>query len=407
MPERYVLIGGGIASARAAAQLRRLDQDAAITLVSQEAEAPYDHPPLSKEYLRGEWPRQRVLLHPARFYDEQGIALRLGVAAQALDLAERRVALADGAFLDYDKLLLAMGGRPRRLAVPGAELPGVRYLRTLGDAEAIRADALPGRRAVVIGAGFIGMELAASLTHLGVAVTVIEAAPTIWSRFLDQELAAYFQRYAEARGVTFRTGTAPLAIAGRRRAETVALDSGHELPCDFVCVGVGIQPSVELAEAAGLAVANGVVANEYLETSQPGVFAAGDVVNYYDPIFQKRRRVEHWGHAEYTGLLAAQNMAGEPRPYDLLSYVWSDIFDLHLEFAGEEREHDRVLLRGDLGDQAFTVLYLKEGVLRAYLGVNAPQREFITLQRMIRRRTDLSARLDRLRDPAQELRALL
>ena len=407
MPARYLLVGGGLAGAKAAEQLRRQDAQAAITLVSDEAALPYDHPPLSKEFLRGEWPRERVFFQTESYYREQGITLRLGAPAQRLDLSSKRVTLADGATLEFDKLLLATGARPRKLRVPGAALPGVHYLRTLSDCEALRDEARRGRRAVVIGAGFIGMEVAASLTQLGVQVTVLEAAPSIWSRFLDERLAGHFQRYYESKGISFRVGVTPTAVQGEERARAVTTASGEEIPCDFVCVGVGIEPNTELAAEAGLKVENGVVTNEHLETSHPDVYAAGDVVSYYDPVFEKQRRVEHWGHAEYTGLLAAQNMAGERSKYDLLSYVWSDIFGLHLEFAGEEKEYDQLLVRGSLAENAFIVLYVKLGILRAYLAINASQREFPPLQRMIRRKVDLSAKVSQLQDPGVELRSLL
>lgn len=408
MPTTYLLIGGGLAGAKAAEQLRRQDAQVAITLVSDEAALPYDHPPLSKELLRGEWPRARAFLQTESFYREQGITLRLGTPVQRLDLSSKRVTLADGATLGFDKLLLATGAHPRKLRVPGAESPGVHYLRTLSDCEALTDEAQRGRRAVVIGAGFIGMEVAASLTQLGVQVTVLEAAPYIWSRFLDEGLAGHLQRYYESKGISFRVGVVPAAMQGEERARAVTTASGEELPCDFVCVGVGVEPNTELAAEAGLKVENGVVANEYLETSHPDVYAAGDVVNYYDPVFEKQRRVEHWGHAEYTGLLAAQNMAGEQSKYDLLSYVWSDIFDLHLEFAGEEKEYDQLLVRGSLAENAFIVLYVKQGNLRAYLAINPPQAgEFPLLQRMIRRKVDLSAKVAQLQDPGVELRSLL
>ncbi|HLE82201.1 MAG TPA: FAD-dependent oxidoreductase [Dehalococcoidia bacterium] len=407
MPTTYLLIGGGLAGAKAAEQLRRQDSQAAITLVSDEAVLPYDHPPLSKELLRGEWPRERVFFQTESFYREQGITLRIGTPARRLDLSKKKVTLADGANLEFDKLLLATGARPRKLRVPGAELPGVHYLRTLSDCEALTDEARRGRRAVVIGAGFIGMEVAASLTQLGVQVTVLEAAPCIWSRFLDEKLAGHLQRFYESKGISFRVGVTPTAVHGEERARAVTTASGEELPCDFVCVGVGVEPNTELATEAGLKVENGVVANEYLETSHPDVYAAGDVVSYYDPVFEKQRRVEHWGHAEYTGLLAAQNMAGERSKYDLLSYVWSDIFDLHLEFAGEEKEYDQLLVRGSLAENAFIVLYVKLGILRAYLAINASQREFPPLQRMIRRKVDLSAKAAQIQDPGVELRSLL
>ena len=402
---KYVVVGGGIAGVRAAEQLRRQDAEAEITIVSDESHPPYDHPPLSKEVLRGDWPPEKAYLHPAEFYREQRIALRLGVAAQRIDPSGKTVSLADGTTVPYDKLLVATGARPRRLTIPGADIPGVHYFRTLADCLALREAIQMGGRAAVIGAGFIGMEVAASLAQSGVKVTVLEAAPYIWGRFLDEALARYFQSYCESRGVIFKTGAAPDRILGKDRVTGVSA-SGIEYPCDIVCAGVGVLPNTEVAEAAGLEVADGIVVNEYLETSAADVYAAGDVARYYDPIFEKRRRVEHWGNAEYTGLLAAQNMAGGRAPYDLLSYVWSDIFDLHIEFAGEEKDNDSLLVRGNIEDNSFIVLYLKEERLRAYLAVNASQKEFIPLQRMIRRKLDLAEKRGQLQDTSADLRSL-
>jgi NADPH-dependent 2,4-dienoyl-CoA reductase/sulfur reductase-like enzyme len=203
------------------------------------------------------------------------------------------------------------------------------------------------------------MEVAASLTQRGVQVTVIEAQPHIWARFADATLAGFFQDYCIQNGVTFYTDEMVTEIRGHDRPSSVTTRSGKELPCDFVCIGVGIVPNVELARQAGLKVDNGVVVNEHLRSSHPDIYAAGDVANYQDPVFGKRRRVEHWGHAEYCGQLAGQNMAGAYNTYDLVTYVWSDIFDLHLEFAGDETEHDQVLLRGRFEDKSFIVLYLR------------------------------------------------
>jgi NADPH-dependent 2,4-dienoyl-CoA reductase/sulfur reductase-like enzyme len=253
---------------------------------------------------------------------------------------------------------------------------------------------------VIVGAGFIGLELAASLTQKGVRVAVVEAAPRVWARFADPALATFFQDYCARKGIAFYTGEKVSEIRGGSRPSAVVTMAGRELPCDFVCVGVGIVPNVELAREAGLAVDNGIVVNEFLQSSHADIYAAGDVAAYLDPVFGKRRRVEHWGHAEYSGQLAGRNMAGARDPYDLLTYVWSDVFDLHLEFAGDESEHDVVLLRGRQEDGAFTVLYLREGALRAYFAVNADPKELPILQRLIRTGAILDGREEQLRDPA-------
>ena len=397
---KYILIGGGVAAGQAAKQIREADASGPIVMVGQEPYAPYDRPPLSKEFLRGDKSREQLFFDPDAFYRDRGIELELGVAVRELDTAGKTLRLTNGEVLAFEKALIATGGRPVQLKITGVDLPGVHYLRTLDDSAAIAAEALPGRRAVIVGGGFIGLELAASLTQKGVQVAVVEAAPHVWARFADATLAGFVQDYCARKGVAFYTSERVSEIRGDGRPTAVVTRDGLELPCEFVCIGVGIVPSVELARDAGLAIDNGVVVNEFLQSSHPDVYAAGDVANYLDPMFGKRRRVEHWGHAEYSGQLAGKNMAGAREPYGLLTYVWSDIFDLHLEFAGDESEHDQVLVRGRREDGAFTVLYLKDSALRAYFAVNGESRELPTLQHLIRARTTLVGREAQLQDVA-------
>lgn len=404
---KYLLIGGGLASGQTSKQLREHDPSAAITLISEEPHAPYDRPPLSKEFLRGEKSRDALFFDPESYFGDQGIELVLGVRVTRLDPGAKTVTLANGEAVSFERALIATGGRPIRLSLPGGDLPSVHYLRTLDDSAAIAAEAAPGRRAVVVGAGFIGLEVAASLTQRGVQVSVIEAQSHIWARFADPTLADFFQTYCTHRGVAFHTRDTIVEIRGHQRPTSVLTRSGKELPCDLVCIGVGIAPNAELAQEAGLLVDNGVVVDQHLRSSHPDIYAAGDVASYLDPLFGKRRRVEHWGHAEYSGQLAGQNMAGARNAYDLLSYVWSDIFDLHLEFAGDETECDRVLVRGRPEDRAFTVLYLKDHALRAYFAVNTGSKEFLTLQRLIRTGVDLRGKELVLEDPTFQIKELL
>lgn len=402
---RYLLIGGGLASSQAAKEIRKADPNAPMTLVGEEPHVPYDRPPLTKEFLRGEKPERQLYFDPQEFFQEKGIELILGVSVQRLEMAGKTAFLSNGESITFEKALLATGGRPVPLKIPGADLPGVYYMRTLDDSAAIAAEASgslqsAGRRAVIIGGGFIGMEVAASLTQRGVQVTVIESHPHIWARFADETLARFFQDYCTGRGVTFLTSDRAVEIRGKGRPSSVVTGSGKEIPCDFVCIGIGIIPNAELAREAGLQVDNGIVVDEYLRSSHPDIYSAGDVASYLDTILGKRRRVEHWGHAEYCGQLAGQNMAGASSPYDLLTYVWSDIFDLHLEFAGDESEYEKVLLRGFLQERSFMLLYLKKSALTAYFAVNAEAREFPPLQALIRSGQNLSGREKQLQDPA-------
>lgn len=402
---RYLLIGGGLASGQAAKQLRQKDAAASITLVGEEPYVPYDRPPLSKDFLRGEKPREELFFDPESYFQENRIELILGTSVQRLDLAGKQAILSDGRVIHFEKALFATGGRPVHLTIPGVHLPGVHYLRRLDDAVAIAAQATQGTRAVLIGAGFIGMEVAASLTQRGVHATVIETQAHMWPRFADATLAGAIQDYCVKKGVTVRTKEQVTEIRGSDRVSSVVLKSGDSLPCDVVVIGVGILPNVELAKEAGLAIDNGIVVNEYLQSSHPDIYAAGDVANYMDPIFQKRRRVEHWGHAEYCGQLAGQNMAGAGMPYDLLTYVWSDLFDLHLEFAGDEHEHDQIIVRGHVGDKSYIMLYVKQHRLTAYFGVNAPARDFPLLQGAIKQHTDVSGKERQLQDPSIPLKS--
>ena len=409
---KYLLIGGGLACLEAAKAIRQHDDAGAITMVCDERHLAYNRPPLSKEYLRGEEQRDALYYQPQSLYDEQKVRCELGARVERIDVAKAQVTLAGGRVISYERLLIATGGSPVRLQVPGAELAGVHYLRTIEDAEAITFAAGKGKSAVIIGAGFIGLETAASLTLKGLAVTVVEAMPRIWPRFAGAEMAAFVQQQCEQKGVRFVTGDAVTSFEGQSSegqgsVSRVTTASGLVLPCDLAIVGVGLKPNVELAQQAGLKVDNGIVVDERMQTSNAGVFAAGDVANYPDPVFGKRRRVEHWGHAEYSGQVAGLNMAGQETPYAMVSYAWSDIFDMHVEFAGDESEHDQAVVRGNMEERAFKVLFLKGGRLQAYFAINTDMKEFPILQQLIKRKKDLSGRTVQLGDASFALKELL
>ena len=396
----YLLIGGGLTCAMAARQLREIDANGTIMLVGSEPHVPYNRPPLTKEFLRGKKPREKTFVKPAEFYQQRGIELVLGTAVTQLDPGAKTAALSNGTAVQYRKALLATGGTPVEMDIPGARLPGVHYLRTLDDSTAIAEEARKYKRAVVVGGGFIGIETAASLTQLGVEVTVIVRGPQIWPRVASRPLADYVQQYCAAKGVRFLFDDSIREIKGADRVASVLTGSGRDLLCDFVCVGIGIRPAIELARQGGLTVGSGVVANEYLQTSAPDVFAGGDIVDYPDPISGRRRRVEHWGHADYCGRLAGENMTGRQKPFDLVSYFWSDLFDLHLESAGDESEHDEILMRGRMDEPSFIALFLRQNRLAAYFAVNADDKEFAPLQGLIKSRKDVSAARAKLSDPS-------
>ncbi len=402
-----MLIGGGVASHYAAEEIRKKDSRGTITIIGEEPYLPYDRPPLSKEFLRGDKPLADMYFEPEDFYREKEIKTVLKTSVQKLDAQKKIATLSNNDTIVFEKALIATGGRPIKLKLPGADMPGVYYFRNIDDANAIAKEVGPGKRCVIIGAGFIGIEVAATLTQKGANVTVLEAEPRIWSRFTDETMSKYFQDYCTEKGVTFATSQMATEIRGQGRVSSVVTKAGKEIPCDFVCVAVGISPNVELAQQAGLEIDNGVVVSDTMQTSNPNIYAAGDIVNYPDPVFGRRRRVEHWGHAKYCGQVAGLNMAGAVTKYNMVSYVWSDIFDLHLEFAGDEHAHDRVLLRGKFEDKSFYALYLKNNVLTAYLSVNTSPKDFPVFQRLIMRKKDLSGKDDVLKDPMGDIKSLL
>lgn len=393
---KYLLIGGGLASCEAVKGIRKHDGDGEIALVGQEAHHPYNRPPLSKAFLQGKKSANECLCEEPSFYEQNGVELFLGRRVKALDANAHRINLDNGEEVEFEKALLATGGEPVRPPIEGLGLGNVFFLRTLDDSMALQSATRVHREAVVIGAGFIGMEVAASLTAMGVQVTVVETQDRLWPRFADPKLGACLADYYREKGIETLTGEKVEQILGPGEAQSVVLESGRELKCGFVVCAVGIKPNVELAEQAGLDVDNGVVTNAKLQTSHPDVYAAGDILNYPDPYFNKRRRVEHWGQAEYTGNLAGANMTGEGAEYDLLTYVWSEAFDLHYEFAGEEGVYDETILRGKFPENNFAALYLVEHRLRGFVAVNPAKEIHKSLEKLVESQRDLSGREEAL-----------
>jgi NADPH-dependent 2,4-dienoyl-CoA reductase/sulfur reductase-like enzyme len=404
---RYVIVGGGLSGHNAAKAIRAADPQGSVVILSNEPHRPYDRPPLTKDYMQGKTPAEKTYYESVQWYGEQNITLLLDCQVERLDAQAKTVTLAGGEEWSFDKALLATGGRPVKLDLPGIELPGVHYFRTLADAVTVSDKVAPGNSVAIIGGGFIGLELASSLTQRGAKVSVIDGGPHIWSRFADETLAGFFTRYCQDRGVKFYNAQRVSRIEGTTGPTSVVTASGTTVPCDLVIVAAGIVPNVELARQAGLAVDNGVVVNERLQTSDPDIYAAGDLCNYPDPYFGRRRRVEHWGQADYTGTLAGRNMAGANQPYDLMSYVFSDIFDLHLEFAGDEHGFDRVIVRGRMEDKAFSVLYVKGSRLVAHFSVNLKRKQFSPLQKLIEKKVDLAGRQTQLADMSFDVSTLM
>ena len=368
----FVIVGGGLAGAKAAETLRAEGYDGEIVLVCAEAERPYERPPLSKGYLLGSEERDSAFVHPQAWYDEHDVGLRLSTRATALDPASHEVELGDGERLRYDKVLLTTGSTPRRLDVPGAESDGLLYLRELPDSDRIRAALTSGGRVVVVGAGWIGLEVAAAARHHGAAVTVLEVADLPLQRVLGDDVAKVFADLHREHDVDLRLGTGVERIRSGDGGLSVVDSTGDEIDADAVVVGVGIRPALELAEAAGLAIEDGVAVDASLQTSAPDVFAAGDVAAAEHPILGTRIRVEHWANALNGGPVAARSMLGQDVVYDELPYFFTDQYDLGMEYIGHAPpgSYDRVVVRGDLAGREFQAFWLSNGRALAGMHVN-------------------------------------
>jgi 3-phenylpropionate/trans-cinnamate dioxygenase ferredoxin reductase subunit len=401
--QTFVIAGASLAGAKAAETLRTEGFDGRVVLIGAEHERPYERPPLSKDYLRGESAREQIYVHGEGFYAEQDIELRLGRTAVSVDTSARQLVLDEGERLRYDRLLLTTGAEPRRLSIPGGELDGVLYLRSVGDSDALRERLARGGSLVVVGAGWIGAEVAASARQGGLDVTVVEPLSVPLERALGAELGAVYRDIHADHGVRMLLGTGVEAFEGAAAVERVRTSDGRELECDLVVVGVGVQPRAQLAEAAGLAVDNGIVVDEQLQTSVPGVFAAGDVANALHPLYGERIRVEHWANALHQGPVVARNMLGRPEPYDNVPYFFSDQYDVGMEYAGFALTWDRVVFRGDPAGREFIAFWLVEDRVVAGMNVNVWD---VTddIQRLIRARVAVDDR--RLADPGVPLEEL-
>ena len=364
-----VIIGASLAGAKAAEALRKEGYDGRIVMFGDEPRLPYLRPPLSKEYLRGESPFDKTLVHPPAWYDEQRIELNLATPVRALDSATHEVVLADGHRLAFDRLLIATGSSPRRLTIPGNGLAGVHYLRTVEDADAIRDAAVGAHRVVVIGGGWIGAEVAASMRQLGLPVTVVAPGSVLLERVLGTEVGTVYRDLHAEHGVELVMNQRAAAFRGTNKVESVEIADGTRIQGDLVVVGVGAQPRTELAAEAGLDVGDGIFVDEHLQTSVPGIFAAGDVASAWHPLLGSRFRVEHWDNARRQGRAAARNMLGMAEPYVRIPYFYSDQYDLSMEYAGFASAWDQVVFRGEPADREFVAFWLGDG--RVVAGMNA------------------------------------
>jgi 3-phenylpropionate/trans-cinnamate dioxygenase ferredoxin reductase component len=403
MTKTYVIVGGGHAGGQAVDSLRREGFDGHLVLVGEESTLPYHRPPLSKKYLAGEIALERLYLRHQPFYDQHRIDLRLGVKVTAIDRDGRRLRLSDDTELAYDGLLLCLGSRVRELTIPGAALPGVFYVRALNDVQRMRAYLVPGRRLVVIGAGYIGLEVAATARTLGLEVTVLEMADRPMSRVVAPVVSAFYAARHAAAGVDLRPCTAVSAIVGTDKVEGVACGSDTLVPADIVVAGIGILPETTLAAAAGLVCDNGIVVDEHCATSGRAVFAAGDCTNHPSMRYGRRVRLESVDNALEQARTAAATMCGRDAVHNHVPWFWSDQYDIKLQIAGLNAGHDEIVVRGDPASGRFSVWYLKTGELLAVDAINRPG-EFMHGKRWIgeRKRPDPV----RLADPSVELKAI-
>lgn len=356
-PERIVIIGGGAAGFAAAEMLRRKGYRGQLAMLSEEADAPCDRPNLSKDYLAGEAPEEWIPLRSAGFYAEHDIDLQLSARVAAIDVTARTVSTADGRSFSFDRLLIATGAEPVRLPIPGADLPHVFTLRSLADSRAIIARAASVKSAVVLGSGFIGLETAAALRGRGLDVHVVSLDKTPLERVLGPELGSFARELHESHGEIFHMETSIASID----ATSVTLSNGEKIAADLVIIGVGVRPRVSLAESAGLATDHGVVVNEYLETSSPGIFAAGDVARWPGGADGQAIGVEHWVVAERQGQVAAENMLGGNQPFQDVPFFWSAHHDVTIRYVGHAQAWDEIEIDGDIATRDCAVSYMKNG----------------------------------------------
>jgi len=398
--QTYVIVGAGLAGAKAAEALRGRGFDGRIVLVGEEPARPYERPPLSKGYLTGEADTASLFTHAETFYPEQTIDLRVSTTVTAIDPADHTVTLGSGELVHYDKALLTTGSAPRRLGGPGADLPGVHHLRTVADADALKAAAAQAHAAVVIGAGWIGSEVTASLRQGGLPVTLIEPAAVPLERVLGTEVGAIYRDLHAGHGVDLRMGDGVASLHGDGHVAQVRTTSGARIDADLVVVGIGAQPRIGLAAEAGLKTGDGVSTDEFLRTSHPDVYAAGDIAAAWHPLYGTHVRVEHWANAADQGAAAGAIMLGADEPYTRIPYFFSDQYDLSMEYRGYCPDWDQVVLRGRPADGAFLAFWLRDGAIRAALNANdwdAGEH----LHRLVQARARIAA--DQLADPGVAL----
>jgi len=380
--KRVVIAGAGHAAGQLIASLKQQKFAGQIILIGDEAYLPYQRPPLSKKFLSGDIPAERLSVKPEAFYDDPQIELRLNTTATSIDRDKQHVLIENGETIAYDKLILALGSRARKLDIDGADLAGIHYLRTIEDVDAIRKDAEAGKKAVIVGGGYIGLEVAAVLRQQGLAVTVVEMAERVMSRVVSPEISDFYQIQHTEHGVKLRLGTGVAAFRGNKRVEAIETPDGELIAADFVVVGVGILPNTELAMSADLAVDNGIVVDERCQTIDANIYAVGDCTNHPNAIYNQNLRLESVHNALEQAKTAVNNICGKESQYTEVPWFWSDQYDLKLQIAGLSTGYNDTIIRGNPADRSFACLYLKDGRLIATDSINSPK-EFVQSKALI------------------------
>ena len=402
----FLLIGGGQASASCAGELRRRGEQGSILLVGREPEPPYERPPISKEYLRGEAERGDAYVNPPEWYGENGVELASGRNVLGLDVEARTAKVQGGEEVAFGQALLATGANVNILRVEGAENEGIHYLRAFGNADAIREDAGRAEHVVLIGGSYIGCEVAASLTAGGTKCSILAIEEVALSRTFGPDAGRWFQERLEEHGVEFHGGETLSAFEGDGRVGAVVTESGLTIDCDLVVVGAGVKADTMLAQRAGLEVGDGVVCDSKLRASAPGIYAAGDCCNYDSVVHGRRIRVEHWDVAMQQGIHAARNMLGDESDYDVVPYFFSDLADwASLEYVGPASEWDTEVWRGNRDDGEFSVFYLKGGKVAGALSVGSSE-DLAEARRLLAEGTDVSGSIDAIGDAGSDLSSL-
>ncbi len=396
-----VIIGAGHAAGQAAASLRQAKFEGPITIIGDEAHVPYQRPPLSKQYLAGTQPADKVYLRAEKFYADKDIQLMLDTRATQIDPGTKTINLDNGETIAYEKLLISTGSRPRKLSIEGSDLSGIHYLRTMDDVDGIRADVKPGANLVIVGGGYIGLEVAAVGIELGMNVHVLAMEERILQRVTTPEMSAYYDKLHTDRGVHIHTQTGVTGFAGNGSVEKV-LCGEKSFDADIVIVGIGIIPNIEIAEEAGIHCDNGIVVDDHCRTSDPDIYAAGDCTNHPNPLMNKRLRLESVPNAMDQARVSTANMLGDDKVYAAIPWFWSDQYELKLQMVGFSADGDSQVLRGDMDNHQFAIFYLKDGKVVAADAVNSPK-EFMLCKQLVGKPADPA----KLADPETDLKSLL